>query len=124
MRRDRRVRSSCRTCRSRKADEIRTGAGGQGLGLIQLVTPMTPPERLKMLCDASRGFVYAVTITHHRRRARDCRTISRTTWTASEVSDLPVCAGFGIRAAARRDNVAGRPRALSSARRWSAVHEE
>ena len=35
----------------------------KGLGLIQLVTPATPDERLKTLCAASRGFVYAVTIT-------------------------------------------------------------
>lgn len=35
----------------------------KGLALIQLVTPATPLERLKRLCTASRGFVYAVTVT-------------------------------------------------------------
>jgi tryptophan synthase alpha chain len=43
--------------------EIRAVLEDRGLGLIQLVTPATPDDRLKMLCDASRGFVYAVTIT-------------------------------------------------------------
>ena len=31
------------------------------LALIQLVTPLTPPARLSLLCEQSRGFVYAVT---------------------------------------------------------------
>jgi tryptophan synthase alpha chain len=43
--------------------ELREALASKGLGLIQLVTPATPDERLKTLCEASRGFVYAVTIT-------------------------------------------------------------
>ena len=43
--------------------ELREALENEGLGLIQLVTPATPEDRLAMLCDASRGFVYAVTIT-------------------------------------------------------------
>src|SRR5216684_5943848 len=35
----------------------------QGLALVQMVTPVTPPERLAMLCREARGFVYAVTMT-------------------------------------------------------------
>ena len=46
-----------------ESDEIRAALEAKGLGLIQLVTPATPDARLKMLCEASRGFVYAVTIT-------------------------------------------------------------
>src|SRR6185503_2781171 len=34
-----------------------------GLALVQMVTPGTPPERLRRLCAASQGFVYAVTRT-------------------------------------------------------------
>ena len=30
---------------------------------VQMVTPVTPDARLKMLCEASQGFVYAVTMT-------------------------------------------------------------
>ena len=33
------------------------------LALVQLVTPVTSDERLHTLCGASRGFVYAVTVT-------------------------------------------------------------
>ena len=46
-----------------ESGEIREALEARGLGLIQLVTPATPDDRLRTLCDASRGFVYAVTIT-------------------------------------------------------------
>jgi tryptophan synthase alpha chain len=46
-----------------ESDDLRAALEANGLGLIQLVTPATPDERLKKLCEASRGFVYAVTIT-------------------------------------------------------------
>ena len=46
-----------------ESGDIRAALEARGLGLIQLVTPATPDERLQTLCDASRGFVYAVTIT-------------------------------------------------------------
>jgi len=36
---------------------------GEGLALVQMVTPVTPPERLAMLCGEAKGFVYAVTMT-------------------------------------------------------------
>src|SRR6202789_3277808 len=35
----------------------------EGLALVQMVTPVTPPGRLAMLCREARGFVYAVTMT-------------------------------------------------------------
>ena len=35
----------------------------QELALVQMMTPVTPPARLAMLADESRGFVYAVTMT-------------------------------------------------------------
>ena len=46
-----------------ESEEIRLALASQGVGLIQLVTPATPDERLAMLAGASRGFLYAVTIT-------------------------------------------------------------
>ena len=39
-----------------ESGEIRQALEAKGLGLIQLVTPATPEDRLKTLCDASRGF--------------------------------------------------------------------
>jgi tryptophan synthase alpha chain len=71
-----------------------------GLALVQMVTPVTPAARLRMLCEASQGFVYAVTMTG---------TTGKSAAVPDEVLDymdrvkavspVPVCAGFGIRTA-------------------------
>ena len=83
-----------------ESDEIREALEAQGLGLIQLVTPATPKARLQTLADASRGFVYAVTITGI--TGGDTRLPSDLTDylnLVAGISSLPVCAGFGIRTA-------------------------
>src|SRR5712671_2494059 len=43
--------------------ELRGALEKEDLALVQLVTPVTPDDRLAMLCNASGGFVYAVTMT-------------------------------------------------------------
>jgi tryptophan synthase alpha chain len=78
--------------------ELGAALNARGLALVQMVTPVTPPERQRTLCAASQGFVYAVTMTG---------TTGRTVAVPDEViryldgvralSPLPVCAGFGIR---------------------------
>jgi tryptophan synthase alpha chain len=81
-----------------ESGEIREALEAQGLGLIQLVTPATPDDRLKTLCDASRGFVYAVTITGI--TGGDTKLpadLADYLDKVSSLSNLPVCAGFGIR---------------------------
>jgi tryptophan synthase alpha chain len=78
--------------------EIFTALDAEGVGLIQLVTPATPAERLKLLADASRGFLYAVTITGI--TGGDSGLPPDLAGYLDEVSaasPLPVCAGFGIR---------------------------
>jgi len=89
-----------------ESDELRAALDGEGVGLIQLVTPATPPDRLKKLADASRGFLYAVTITGI--TGGDVGlpdTLANYLDAVSEVSAIPVCAGFGIRTAADVVNV-------------------
>lgn len=84
-----------------ECDELRRALEAQGLGLIQLVTPATPKRRLKMLCKASRGFVYAVTITGITGGDTGLPDdLAGYLDSVSAVSDIPVCAGFGIREAA------------------------
>lgn len=83
---------------------LRDALGSRNIALVQMVTPVTPPNRLTTLCNASGGFVYAVTMTG---------TTGKTVAVPQEVvsyldrvrglSPLPVCAGFGIRS---RDQVA------------------
>jgi tryptophan synthase alpha chain len=84
-----------------ECDELRLALEAQGLGLIQLVTPATPMPRLKMLCEASRGFVYAVTITGITGGDAGLPDdLAGYLDSVSAASDIPVCAGFGIREAA------------------------
>jgi tryptophan synthase alpha chain len=83
-----------------ESDEIRAALEAKGLGLIQLVTPATPEHRLETLCDASRGFVYAVTITGITGGDAGLPAdLAGYLDKVSAVSDIPVCAGFGIREA-------------------------
>jgi len=80
--------------------DMRSALDRVGIALVQMVTPVTPDRRLKMLCAASQGFVYAVTMTG---------TTGKSVAVPDEVLDymdrvksmspVPVCAGFGIRTA-------------------------
>jgi len=80
--------------------EIRDALEAKGIGLIQLVTPATPADRLEMLARESRGFLYAVTITGITGGDRGLPAdLAEYLDKVSKVSPLPVCAGFGIRAA-------------------------
>jgi tryptophan synthase alpha chain len=83
---------------------LRAALDGRGLALVQLVTPATPPERLALLCGASQGFVYAVTRTgitggESTLPAETAEYLAA----VKAASQLPVCAGFGVR---RPDQVA------------------
>ena len=89
-----------------ESDELRVALEAKGVGLIQLVTPATPDDRLAMLCAASKGFVYAVTITGITGgNAGLPDGLADYLDKVSRVSDLPVCAGFGIRQASDVANV-------------------
>ena len=80
--------------------EISTALDAEGVGLIQLVTPATPAERLKVLAAASRGFLYAVTITGITGGDTGLPAdLAAYLDAVSAASSLPVCAGFGIRTA-------------------------
>ena len=78
--------------------DLRKALDAKGVAMIQMVTPVTRPERLKQLCEASQGFVYAVTMT-----GTTGKNVSIPTEVVSyldrvrSLSKTPVCAGFGIR---------------------------
>ena len=89
-----------------ESDDIRSALEARGVGLIQLVTPATPDARLKTLCAASRGFVYAVTITGITGGGAGLPAgLAGYLDKVSSTSSLPVCAGFGIREAGDVRNV-------------------
>jgi tryptophan synthase alpha chain len=95
-----------------ESGDLRGALEREGLALVQMVTPVTPPERLAMLCRQAKGFVYAVTMTG---------TTGALKGMASEVSsdvieymdrvracsNVPVCAGFGIRSREQVASFAG-----------------
>jgi tryptophan synthase alpha chain len=74
-----------------------------GLALVQMVTPGTPPERLRRLTAASQGFVYAVTRTGVTGDVALPPETAQYLAAVKAVSKVPVIAGFGVR---RADQVA------------------
>jgi tryptophan synthase alpha chain len=81
---------------------LRTALAAHGLALVQLVTPVTPPPRLATLCDASTGFVYAVTVTGTTGgEVAAADVLSAYLDRVRAVARVPVLAGFGIRTQAQ-----------------------
>ncbi|HEY2635187.1 MAG TPA: tryptophan synthase subunit alpha [Steroidobacteraceae bacterium] len=95
-----------------ESDDLRRALDLEGLALVQMVTPVTPPERLAMLCRGAQGFVYAVTMTGTTGASK-----APTADVPAEVleymdrvkrcSSVPVCAGFGIRSPQQVASFAG-----------------
>jgi tryptophan synthase alpha chain len=86
--------------------EFRKAMDKHGIALVQLVTPITPADRLEMLCKGSQGFIYAVTITGI--TGGDVELPPEVTGYLDKVrghTDLPVCAGFGVRHAEQVANL-------------------
>jgi tryptophan synthase alpha chain len=101
-----------------ESEDLRHALDGEGLALVQMVTPVTPPERLAMLCRAAKGFVYAVTMTGTtgntgttgttgKGAAAGLRDVLDYMDRVRRCSTIPVCAGFGIRSAAQVAAFAG-----------------
>jgi len=88
--------------------DLKRALDREGLALVQMVTPVTPPERLAMLCRDAQGFVYAVTMTGTTgtpkgRSAEVPLEVLDYMDRVKRCSNVPVCAGFGIHS---RDQVA------------------
>ena len=78
--------------------DLHRALAGEGLALVQMVTPVTPPERLAMLCREAKGFVYAVTMTGTTGKSAEVPVdVLEYMDRVKRSSNVPVCAGFGIR---------------------------
>jgi tryptophan synthase alpha chain len=80
-----------------EAPEVLAACDGQGLALVPLVAPTTPPERLASIGARARGFLYTVSVvgTTGERTAlaeRFAEVIAR----AKAATAAPVALGFGI----------------------------
>jgi tryptophan synthase alpha chain len=91
-----------------ESTELRSLLEIHGYGLIQLVAPTTPPDRLRTLAEASRGFVYAVATKGTTGGAtRFDQEILAYLDRVKAVSALPVLAGFGVRERSQVVQLAG-----------------
>ncbi|HEY4973355.1 MAG TPA: tryptophan synthase subunit alpha, partial [Steroidobacteraceae bacterium] len=81
-----------------ESDDMRAALAPHGLALVQMVTPVTPPERLARVAGASQGFVYAVTMTGTTgNKVAAPKDIAEYLERVRAAASVPVCAGFGIR---------------------------
>jgi tryptophan synthase alpha chain len=91
-----------------ESEEFRAALAPEALALVQMVTPVTTPERLQKVAGASQGFVYAVMMTgttgqHVAAMAPFADYLQR----VRAASTVPVCAGFGIRRRAQVEALTG-----------------
>ena len=85
-----------------EAGEFAAALAGEGIALVQMVTPVTPAERLESLCRGAQGFVYAVTMTGTTGKQVEVPDdVLAYLDRVRAASGVPVCAGFGIRSAAQ-----------------------
>lgn len=91
-----------------ESGDFRAALAPHGVGLIQMVTPVTRPERMRKLCAATQGFVYAVTMTGTTgRTAAVPSEVTRYLDAVRDTAKLPVCAGFGIRSREQVEQLRG-----------------
>jgi tryptophan synthase alpha chain len=93
-------------------DDLKQALDAQDLALVQMVTPVTPPERLAMLCRDAQGFVYAVTMTGTTGSPKGLSAgvpddVLEYMDRVKRCSSIPVCAGFGIRSRSQVARFAG-----------------
>jgi tryptophan synthase alpha chain len=85
-----------------ESGDLKSALDREGLALVQMVTPVTPPARLEMLCDSAQGFVYAVTMTGTTGKSAEVPdSVLDYMDRVKRCSRVPVCAGFGIRSRAQ-----------------------
>jgi tryptophan synthase alpha chain len=88
--------------------EFRAALAPHGIAQIQMVTPVTAPERMKKLCAATQGFLYAVTMTGTTGRTASVPgDVANYLDSVTGLAKLPVCAGFGIRSREQVEQLRG-----------------
>lgn len=79
------------------ANEIIGPATSAGLDTVFMVTPVTGPERMKLIASKTTGFIYTVSVlgvTGSREKLSD--TIEGLVGKLKKLTSVPVCVGFGI----------------------------
>jgi tryptophan synthase alpha chain len=77
--------------------DLPVAAADAGIDLVLLVSPATTPERLRAICDQSRGFVYAISVMGTTgERTTLASSAARLAARVKAVTDRPVLIGFGV----------------------------
>jgi tryptophan synthase alpha chain len=79
------------------ADEIAGPATSAGLDTVFMVTPVTSPERMKLIASKTTGFIYTVSVlgvTGSREKLSD--VVEELVGQLKKLTSVPVCVGFGI----------------------------
>ncbi len=80
-----------------ESDELDAACRREGLVLVRLVTPTTPPARAEAIAERSTGFLYCVSVAGvtGERTALPAGLIDRIAWLRERTS-VPILVGFGI----------------------------
>ena len=90
-----------------EASEYVAAMNGHGLDCIFLVSPTTDEERTKLVCEASGGFVYYVSLKGVTGAGHlDINEVTDRVLAIRRLTDLPVGVGFGIKDAESATRIA------------------
>ncbi len=91
-----------------ESSPLRAALADRKIAVVQMVTPVTKPERMKLVCEHSQGFVYAVTRTGTTGKNVEVPAeVIGYLEGVRQVSPVPVCAGFGIRSREQVERLRG-----------------
>ena len=80
-----------------EAGELRAACDAAGIALVPLVAPTTPPDEVRRIAEAARGFVYVVSVTGVTgERAALPPELSEVVERVRAAADVPVAVGFGV----------------------------
>ncbi|CAN5532056.1 tryptophan synthase subunit alpha [soil metagenome] len=80
-----------------EAAEVRSALEAEGLVLVPLVAPTTPPERRAAICSSAGGFIYLVSDTRTTGEREELPSALADLVAATKAdSPVPVAVGFGI----------------------------
>lgn len=89
-----------------EAEDVRDAFSAEGLALVPLVAPTTPPERLAQICAAAKGFIYVVsTVGTTGERTEVPAALAELVAATKAGAKTPVAVGFGIGTAAQAAEV-------------------
>ena len=79
------------------ADEVAGPAAAAGLDTVFMVTPITRPERMRLIASKTTGFIYTVSLLGVTgARSELSEAVEGMVGKLKAITDVPVCVGFGI----------------------------